>query len=212
MPFEFLSLPQEVQDFIYKAYLEYHNMTVTCSYETFARYKIYFPGIPSLNIEQVCRKFSKDVSTLRSQLWPRTLHIDFETMPLGLLTKVATDNKYKWLQLHVHNISARHPDGLGRHGQAFNFPNLRYVTIFGSRYYWERDARNTTFEALQTICVNYKDSWTGSAHYYRDYVDTMSGGRGEDVDLVLVGTVRVTNSDSVIEIVSTAYHAYKYND
>lgn len=91
MPFDFLNLPQEVQDMILVEHLRCDSLTVKSRHGRSECLKTYYKGVPSLAIESVCRKLSTDAKQLRSQLWPRTLHFDhLETTIFTRVTRASS--------------------------------------------------------------------------------------------------------------------------
>jgi len=70
----FLGLPQEIQDMIYRFYYQGIELTVKHEVATFARLK--FNNLPTLAIESVCRRTSRDARAIREQIFTRTLTIE----------------------------------------------------------------------------------------------------------------------------------------
>lgn len=65
-PFRLLNLPQEIQDKIYEKYFEGVKLV----------YPLVKSTVPSLHIEQTCKKVNRDARNIRERVWPRKLEVN----------------------------------------------------------------------------------------------------------------------------------------
>ncbi|KAK5088250.1 hypothetical protein LTR05_002467 [Lithohypha guttulata] len=69
-PFRLLNLPQEIQDKIYEKYFEGVKLV----------YPLVKSTVPSLHIEQTCKKVNRDARNVRERVWPRKLEVNIHLL------------------------------------------------------------------------------------------------------------------------------------
>lgn len=135
-PFNFLDLPQELQDHVYRFHLQdvaivIHDWRhVEIKDDTY----LQFRKLPDLALERACKATCRGSRKMRSNLWPRHLIID-GVDDLGDVLYVLTENhKYLWLRGHIDTIMVRSYEDhfiLGSTWQevARAFPQLRSLDL-----------------------------------------------------------------------------------
>lgn len=210
MPLGFLDLPQETQDMIFRHHIQCGTLTVkikgaavaeeviptavvtptgellllegaSSTNKAIPEYQICFQGVPELVIESVCRRFKKDVRQLRSHLWPRALHLDYEDASGAPIDRLAKDIKYAWLHNHKqHFITDELPLGYREWGtysaSDFKFRQLKHFTLH-TESYWSVLYWLTSPEELHHTVMENKYHWMSHGCICGSEVSVLSGGR-----------------------------------
>lgn len=121
LPFRFLDLPQEIQDIVHSIYLDMEGAQFRieivcdgCGRESLPEHKCeerlkqhMMEPIPSLKLEQACRKMMTDSRVTRNRIWPRTLFVE-EIVRVGeIVNRLATLEKYVWIRNHINSVVFR---------------------------------------------------------------------------------------------------------
>lgn len=132
MAFKFLELPQELQDLVYRKYFEEGTLFIDEIFSSSAsfRHSRLLP-LPSLSIEQVSKRVSRDARGMRHQLW-RHLEIRHGVDTLGRFIEAP---KFAWIRKNITSIAIRNTDIAGSWRMrsfgslAWRCPQLRYIRV-----------------------------------------------------------------------------------